>query len=419
MNISEWKNNFDNININNNIKNLLINFFANYHSTSSLDFFKLDNSLNSALNNINNYKPITIAMDIEFQQAIIHKDGKYITSKNIMNHNTAKFIRELGILIFIKDENRNWYYIGHLFVNFPSLESHGFAKNDLRIIETTSATVTQITHDKMKLKQNDFRLFNLLLPLENQETYNTPKYINIIANIITIFTNNHIFQTLLSEDNKKNILGKLMTIKMNKSDNPVKDVMSIKKQLFKLQYEIHGQYLIPSLRNNFNDSLDLYWNDSQVKGRVKILSGKEHNFIKEFNDISNNSVFVLKGMMDIIGFKNTAQLLFNKDVIQFDYYYDISIFNGFSSNLFKSAQLEDTFYGLIKTQHYNDKVQYIFNRIKSTVGDKAHNPVVDSLFTIIVAIIINIGLNKCFTNYGEKYVNYKRQYSELKNSLPR
>ena len=86
MNISEWKNNFDNININNNIKNLLINFFANYHSTSSLDFFKLDNSLNSALNNINNYKPITIAMDIEFQQAIIHKDGKYITSKNIMNH---------------------------------------------------------------------------------------------------------------------------------------------------------------------------------------------------------------------------------------------------------------------------------------------------------------------------------------------
>src|SRR5579885_1261526 len=138
MDIKKWKKKIMNLQIYDDIKNNLINFFELFHSENSLSFIKIkDPNLNTAFNNINNYKSLSICLDIEFQASLIKKNtNKYTIFQNEKGDDTAKFIREIGILFFAKQvigSNENiWYYIGHIFVNFDSLENYGFNIMNLR-----------------------------------------------------------------------------------------------------------------------------------------------------------------------------------------------------------------------------------------------------------------------------------------------
>ena len=104
MNFKEWKNNIIHLKLQNiDIKNNIISFFKEFRHSESLSFiFISDDSIRLALNNINNYKSISICLDIEFQ-SVIMKDNKYLTSVNLFDDKIARFIREFGMLFFLKD----------------------------------------------------------------------------------------------------------------------------------------------------------------------------------------------------------------------------------------------------------------------------------------------------------------------------
>ena len=116
--------------------------------------------------------------------------------------------------------------------------------------------------------------------------------------------------------------------------------------------------------------------------------------------------------------------------IELIFLYDIETFNGFSKMYFNNAQLDTTYYGLTKTDIYNRFAKSFFDDIVKEIGEKAHNPVTDSLFTIIVAVAMNLIINEYFTKgqkggynintnnankYANAYYKYMLQYMDMKN----
>ena len=440
MDIKTWKNKINQLSFNENIKNNIITFFENFHHKTSLSLIPIiDPKLINAFNNINNYKPLSICLDIEFQSAIIDDmndidtndvKGKYILHETIKNEKTGKFIREIGMLFFIKDQNYNIYYIGNIFLNFKSLTEFGFSLDNIKLIGVKYATVTDKTYNKMNNLENEFHIDSLIEPLYQKTLFeNKKQYKSELTKIINILSNNYLFNNLLKQntkDNIFNILHKLLTIDEFDEfnfDNLLKELKYIKKQLNGIQYEIYSKYLNLTGKKSFNQLNDLYWNDKLVKERLKIINTKYDLFMDLFKRLSFDSILILKGKMDIIALKNMYALIFNKNDLIIEHYYDIETFNGFSSMHFNGSQLEDTYKNLIKYEIYEQIAKPLFDQIMVNIGNKAHNPVVDSLFTIVVAIIINLGLNEYFSkqnniNGGKghytEYIKYKNKYSQLK-----
>lgn len=426
MEINNWVQNINMLEIQNEkIKNDIISFFKDFGHNNSFNFLKINNiNVVNALNNINNYKPITICLDIEFQNAITN-DDRFISYQNFFGDNSVRFIRELGILFFIRDIDNFWYYLGHIFVNFNSLKYYGFNDLDLKLIESHYSTVSEKTLYKMEINE---KVFHLEYDLENLKANinDHKKVVKIIDKIVEKFKDNYIFTHFLKKDIQDNIINKLKNIKNLENDRDINyDLKYITKTLYRIQFEVYGKYLDKEIRKKFVKSASLYWNDKNVITRL--LDKNDKNFLSQLNILSNSSLFLVKGMMDFTAIKNMYRLVFkiNKEPIKLDHYYDIETFNGFSNLMFKSSQLEDTYKGLTKTKIYNDDIKLIFNDIKSTIGEKAHNPLADSLFTIIVAVIINYGLNDYFdeqlkSNQGggiiyKNFIKYKNEYLRLKN----
>ena len=428
MDIKTWKTKINKLSFNENIKNNIITFFKEFHHNASLSFIPIiDPKLINAFNNINNYKPLSICLDIEFQSAIT-TNNNYIASETIKNDKSAKFIREIGMLFFIKDQKHNIYYIGNIFLNFKSLVNFGFDINSIRLIGVKYATVTQNTYDRMNNLENKFHIDALIDPLYQIELFkNTKKYKSTIKQLISTLPKNVLFNNLLKQNVKDTIIQILQKIKnMNNFDDVLKELKYIKKQLNSIQYEIFGGYLDNTNQKIFTKLNDLYWNDKLVKDRLRIINKKYETFMQLFKSISSESILVVKGKMDLIALKNMFALITNKNDLKLDHYYDIETFNGFSSTHFKGSQLEDTYKNLISYEIYQKIAKPLFDQIAINIGNKAHNPVVDSLFTIIVAIIINLGLNEYFAkninqkniasnSYQNEYLKYKTKYLQLKH----
>jgi hypothetical protein len=118
--------------------------------------------------------------------------------------------------------------------------------------------------------------------------------------------------------------------------------------------------------------------------------------------------------MDLIALRNMSMLIQNED-IDFEHYYDIETFNGFSNFQYKSSQLENTYKGLIETNIYKTIAKPFFDNIIDDIGDKAHNPATDSFFTIVVAVTMNLIINDYPENKKGGYSKYKSRYLSLKN----
>lgn len=378
MDFKKWEKKVLNLDIYDHIKNNLINLFKICHRQDSLNFIKIkDPELLRIFYNINNYKNILVCFDIEFQSAITN-NKKYITTPNMKGDKVARFIRELGGLFFVKD-NRYWYYIGHIFINFSPLEAYGFQKKDLRHIESKYASVTNETFNIME---------------QNEEPFHLERYIKF-KNMIDLkkkLMKDYIFKKIVDPQTKKRILNKIEML--NKSTQPESDLRYIEKILYKIQFEIYGKYLNQELIDQLSISNEAYWNDPLVKERL--IENKEDIFFDLFKEISNEAIFLVKGRMDFIAMKNSQFLISKNNNLNFDHYYDIETFNGFSSLVCQSSQLENTYKCLIDKK-YPSNIKVLLDQIKASIGGiKAHNPLVDSYFTIVVAIIINLGLNQLF-----------------------
>lgn len=432
MDIIAWKNEISNVNFNQDLKDKIIGLFEQFSTIESLSFIKInDKTLSNAFNNINNYKPLTICLDIEFQSAIINKNAKstpkYIHETNINNDHTAKFIREIGILFFIKDYDLSVYYIGHLLLNFKSLEHFGFDFDRMRSIGVNYSTVSNDTYEAMKTIENIFHLENIITPLNNEQLFKDKKKYGVrIKKIKKEVNSNYLFKKLLKKSVQSNINDIFNQIVGLNDFNDIQDKLKyIKRHLGSIQHEIYAKYLKKDDKLILNQLSELYWSDELVQNRLKFIDKKYGFFMSSFKYLTQQTVFVLKGRMDIVALKNTYMLINKADELQINNYYDIETFNGLSSFLYSSSQLENTYNGLIKTSLYDDTAKNFFDEIGKNIGNKAHNPVVDSLFTIVVAIVINLGLNVTFSKdvaklnggYRAQYLKYKHRYVELKMDL--
>lgn len=417
MNINEWINKLNSIKINDILRDNIIIFFTKFRSPESLSFIKVEDiDMIAAFNNVNNYKPLSICLDIEFQSTLLKKKNKYISTINNAGHQTAKFIRELGMLFFIKDIS-NWYYIGSIFLNFNSLEHYGFNINKLRLIGSKYATVTKETYNEIVKSETAFNLDQLITPLQDKQLFNNhQQYIKNIYDTIKELKSNYLFNKILKKQIREKILDILKKIMEYDDFNDVdRELKYIKKQLYNIQYDIYGEYLDDVILNKFITTHRLYWTDKLVKKRVALTNNKEKLFFAVFSDLLKDCILIVKGGMDIIAIKNMSNLI-SHNVIDIENYYDIETFNGFSRALYGSSQLEETYNRLIKTNIFSSTAKEFFDQISSNIGNKAHNPLVDSLFTIIVAITINLGLNKYFGKLDQRGGNFHyEQYIKLKN----
>ncbi|ARF10035.1 hypothetical protein Indivirus_9_12 [Indivirus ILV1] len=418
MNRNIWKNNIQNLNIYDNLKSNLISFFDNFGHIDSFSFIQIsDEKIINAFGNINNYRPLSICFDIEFQGAIVG-NMKNITSED----GKAIFIREIGLMFFIHDK-KHVYYIGHIFLNFDSLDKIGkFNKKDMRLITAKYATVSNETYELMADYENDFHIDNIFdidINISNNKL--------TIQNLSKELYENYLFKKKLDQKSKDKIKRSISyLIDAETNDQIQNEINYIKKILNNIQYDIYAKDLEGSkLLTNFNKVNNLYWNDELVKNRLKLIEGKYDDFMKLFSELSRDSILIVKGKMDLVAVKNTKMIINKKINMDLDRYYDIETFNGFSRTHFGSSQLENTYRGLINTKVYDKSIKTLFDEIGKSIGEKAHNPVADSLFTIVVAIVINVGLNERFEKelsggskikYHKEYLKYKERYLTIKHN---
>ena len=95
MNYNTWKSKINELELNSDLRDNITTLFSKYSHKDSFSFIPItDKKLVDSFNNVNNYKPLTICLDIEFQSAIV-KGSKYIHTDRVHNEKKAKFIREL------------------------------------------------------------------------------------------------------------------------------------------------------------------------------------------------------------------------------------------------------------------------------------------------------------------------------------
>ena len=168
-----------------------------------------------------------------------------------------------------------------------------------------------------------------------------------------------------------------------------------------ISFSIFGQFVQDEddYYNNFIRQWDLYMNDPEVINRT-LTDQQEKLFFDYFKVIIGHAYIVVKGKRDMDALNNTYKLISDSEnsKIGFDSYYDIEIFNQFSRRISGSGQLENTYNALIKDKLYIKHIKPFFDYVQIKIGSNAHNPLVDSMFTIVVAIVINIGINKYFAN---------------------
>lgn len=330
-----------------------------------------DDKLKQALTSIASFRKFVISFDVEFQSKIINTDmsmniDRYVVEVNYKGDTVANFVREIGVIIFMKDRSspNKWFYLGKIFVNFQPLPINDLTK----YLFAKYATVTEDTKKKMLLNDDTFFMYD--------------------------------------EENSK--LYKMLTHKDKNKNKYLPRVNDARFQIF-------GKYLNSKHKTMLYNQLQLYQNDSLVKNRTV---DEDLQFLNMFSNLSKYTYFVVKGRKDLEAICNSyLSVNNNKCNINFSTVFDIEMYNGLSKQLFGDAKLETTYNGVVKTEIYKQSVQPFFSQITESKSESnvAHNPVVDSLWTVVVALVIMLGLFKQFDKYYIEYQKCKAEYKQLKS----
>lgn len=421
----EWRKRVNKLNIYDDIKEHVINLFE--FNNDNFYFHKIQNSkVKDAFYNIKTYKNIYIVFDIEFQSVILNKEmkntNKYKYDFTTRDDPIASFPREFGMMLFVRDRTNNIFYLGSIFRNFVPLFHVGFELDDMRYMLAKYSTVSEDTLEKME--KND-EVFTLAEEIEQ-----------LYKGDYKSFKKSPIYQLekKTRRERVEEFIDELEDIQSPEYDYIDSIVKKIKRNLRNTHANIVRKYLDKNIQKLFDNQLDIYYDDPLVVKR-QLNHSEEKDFIKTLINVSSNSCFVIKGLRDLDALNNIAKHRNNKETFDFNHLYDIEIFNGFSKKKYGNAQLERTYYGLIKSNHYL-KNKEDMELIKQNIGHGAHNPLVDSYYTLVVAIVINIGLNDVFpertaffnkqkggdiggkrTKYKTKYKLAKEKYNLLKDEF--
>jgi len=365
LNFNEWKNKINNINTKFIKKDELIEFFKKFTLDNKFDFIKVENEkLKMAFLNIG-IKELIIAYDIEFKKVHESFSKEYIASRSEFLYEIG-FIREFGMLMFLKDVKTNdIYYIGDIFLNFPHFDKLNIDKDLTRIVISDYSSVNDKVRTKMEKNQNKF-------------------------------LNEEFIKSYLKQHNR---LDRLDFFINNKK---------------KILFDIIRQYLSDEYKKIFDKQWELYLNDELVKNRTINLEDMDY-FLKTFHSFNRNVVYIVKGKNDMEAIVNMCKISQNNKLENgfiYSSYYDIEIFNGFSRNIYGDAKLETTYNNIINSKLYKQNASSFFDQVKKRIPEIAHNPVADSLFSTIVAISINLCSNSCFYDNRE---NKELEVPDVKN----
>lgn len=399
-NYKNWEKEYDRLELSANIKEVLKEFIKNYSKVYSIIEIT-DPLLKKGFDMVANYQRVVISFDVEFQSCKMDNDKRFSVEHNIKNDSVATFVREIGILIFVKDSSKvgRWFYLGSILANFKSLVEHRIDVLDTKYIFSTYATVTDKTLAQMEENDKEFK---------------------IVDTDLTKINNDSMIKSLANKDFMNKINSSLSTyFELTDEQDKIREERYIRRKLNSLMFDILGKYLKGNHQMVFKKQLDIYNKDPLVKSRVV----DEVKFLDLFGKISNYTYFVVKGSRDISAICNSYKLVNKSDVcrLNFKAVYDIEVYNNLSKQFFGNAKLETTYRGLINSKTYKNHCMGFFKMVEEELGNVAHNPAVDSLWTVVVATTIMIGLNRFFisdlppsNNYYKKYKKYKTKYVQIR-----
>lgn len=310
-------------------------FWINNIPIKNLYTFKLNDKIQTILNNLTTLSSILI-FDIEFQ-----------------THYNEKHLLEMGGILIVKKKNE-WYYYGNFHFNLPPVKSI----SKLNLIQSDYINVSNKTKLKIINIEKEYLYYKKLEkykddPKKFMKYYNSIKHLPIIKKINFKFDENNINYII------KKIKDTSFTLKL-------KDIGS----------------------NKFNKIWYLYLQDTNVKER-SIKPNKK--WLTSLYETLSNSLLMVKGNMDIIAINNLMKQ-YNLPILPKNLLiYDIAFFNDIFRKLCNNAQLENTYHCIIEKNLLDPELNQDFKKIfKSLVlNDKtfiAHNPLVDSFYTLIVGL---------------------------------
>jgi len=310
-------------------------FWINNIPIKNLNSFKLNNKIQTILNSITVLSSILI-FDIEFQ-----------------THFNEKHLLEMGGILLVKQENE-WYYYGNFHFNLPPVKTI----TKLNVIQSDYINVSKETKQKIEDIEKEY-LHHKKLEKYKDDPIKFMKYYNSIKDSPII---------------KKRKL-KVNENNLNKLIKKVKDIS------FTLKLKDVGS-------DNFHKIWDLYLQDKYVKERT-IKPSKE--WLMSLYETLTSSLLMVKGNMDLVAIDNLMKQ-YNLQVLpKTIMVYDIAFFNDMFRKLCDNAQLEKTYYCIIEKNlldpDLNPDLKKIFKSL--VLIDKklvAHNPLVDSFYTLIVGL---------------------------------
>jgi hypothetical protein len=282
--------------------------------------------------------------DIEFQ---INSD-----------HKQNAFILELGIIIYEKN-NDIPVYINH--VNFPLLKN-----TNLRLINTKYSTVLPETELKMKQLEKEFQIN--------------------VKDIESIKSKSELISFIPDKNTKKKLRDIIKTNSMNYSES---EYLRMQKTLEKISFNLFKNRLPDKYKKVYYKIIELYLQDPSVKQRTI----NPRNYLNILREYFKDVTIIHKEDMDFIALNNDLKKYDVKIANQVQHK-DIADYNQILIHKYQTAKLYECYLFL-----YHDYVEKIpeLKQFDTILQDKlrekmptikAHNPLSDSYFTLIVFIIM-------------------------------
>jgi hypothetical protein len=292
--------------------------------------------LSSLLSYIGGFTKYVFIFDAEFQHV----------QRNI------KHILEFGGIVFEHDTDKKWRYVANFHFNLPPI------KENLGIIHSTFLTVTPATAAQMADIEKDYLFHPRLEELKHDQVAFIEYYYQVMNSPIV---------------RKKNIPFYDPKTEQNKI------IKTFKNFTFQLTKKDVGH-------DNWRRMWKLYTNDPLVKKRTLVPTKA---WLSSFVDVLQNSVAIVKGTQDLVAIDNLLAR-YNIPKIQGKLNtVDIAVFNAIFRQRCDSAELEKSYWCLIEKKLIDPELKPYLKQIYKSLAVPeftAHNPLVDSFYTLVVAV---------------------------------
>jgi len=283
-------------------------------------------------------------LDIEFQTNLDRKQNVYIL--------------ELGIIIF-EQNNDTPILIDH--VNFPFLHD-----TNLRLINSKYCTVTEQTEHKIKELEKEFQIN--------------------VKDIESIKSKSELISFIPDKNTRKKLRDSITNNSLQYTDI---EFSHMQKVLDKLSFNLFKNRLSPHYKKIYNQIVNLYLNDPLVKKRTINPYNYLNTLKKYFLDIT----IIHKEDMDFIAINNDLKK-YNVPIHKSVFHKDIAAYNNILLKQYNTAKLYESYLYLYRdySEKHSDLKQFdkeLKNALQHKMSSiKAHNPLSDAYFTIIVFIIM-------------------------------